>query len=208
LAPKVEGCLFSGHRALSVNSVTSLAGRGGLFAFVQTPLSHGEFSTPQMVRGCMAQIVEYQPTTLPNYMKVVQTLQRSAQHPLWFRGGTKLEYDLTPSLYRHPTQKTPGQLNELERKLMTRFRQRSMPYHSRNLSDDWEALFFMQHYGVPTRLLDWTENPLIGSRCSFQRDKRQNIIRKIQKSAPWYGYWTHICGIKLHLNTFRTPAAP
>ena len=27
--------------------------------------------------------------------------------------------------------------------------------------DEWNMLFFMQHYGVPTRLLDWTENPLI-----------------------------------------------
>jgi hypothetical protein len=44
---------------------------------------------------------------------------------------------------------------------MTRFRQRSIPYHTRSLIDDWDALFFMQHYSVPTRLLDWTENPLI-----------------------------------------------
>lgn len=110
----------------------------------------------------MAKIIEYRPTTLPSYMRVVQNLQRSAKHGLWFRGSTKLEYRLAPSLYRHPSKKTAAQLSELERKLMTRFRQRSMPYHSRNLSDDWEALFFMQHYGVPTRLLDWTENPLVG----------------------------------------------
>jgi hypothetical protein len=53
-------------------------------------------------------------------------------------------------------------LRKLEGALMTRFRQRSLPFHSRDLRDDWEALFFMQHYGVPTRLLDWTENSLIG----------------------------------------------
>ena len=28
----------------------------------------------------------------------------------------------------------------------------------RSHSDDWETLFDMQHYGIPTRLLDWSEN--------------------------------------------------
>jgi FRG domain len=53
-------------------------------------------------------------------------------------------------------------LEELERKLMVRFRQRSIPFVAQAQKDDWDMLFFKQHYGVPTRLLDWTENPLIG----------------------------------------------
>jgi hypothetical protein len=53
-------------------------------------------------------------------------------------------------------------LEALERELMMRFRQRSIPFLTRALSDDWDLLFFKQHYGVPTRLLDWTENPFIG----------------------------------------------
>ena len=44
---------------------------------------------------------------------------------------------------------------------MARFRQRSLPFHSRSWEDDWDVLFFMQHYRIPTRLLDWTENPFI-----------------------------------------------
>jgi hypothetical protein len=28
-------------------------------------------------------------------------------------------------------------------------------------ANKWEWYFLMQHYGAPTRLLDWTDNPLI-----------------------------------------------
>jgi hypothetical protein len=49
----------------------------------------------------------------------------------------------------------------LEKRLLARFQQRSIPFQSRPLTDTWEWLFVMQHYGVPTRLLDWSESPLM-----------------------------------------------
>jgi hypothetical protein len=109
----------------------------------------------------MPRFKEYHLRSLAQYLELIERLQREAGHSLWFRGCGRASYVLIPSLYRHPTKVSQHDLEELERQLMTRFRQRSIPYHSRNLSDDWDALFFMQHYGVPTRLLDWTENPLI-----------------------------------------------
>ena len=119
----------------------------------------------------MAKLKENFPKSLPEYLKLVENLQRKAriaerqqkaQQSLWFRGVGRVKYQLIPSLYRHPTMREKSQLNNLERELMMRFRQRSVPYLSKDLSDHLDALFFIQHYGVPTRLLDWTENSLVG----------------------------------------------
>lgn len=99
--------------------------------------------------------------TLPQYLELVEQAHTGTSQSLWYRGCGSAVHPLLPTLYRHQRLKTPTDLADLERQLMTRFRQRSIPYHSRSLIDDWDTLFFMQHYGVPTRLLDWTENPLI-----------------------------------------------
>jgi hypothetical protein len=51
---------------------------------------------------------------------------------------------------------------ERERRLLTRFRQRSLPFWPQGYpQDEWEHMFAMQHHGVPTRLLDWSENLLV-----------------------------------------------
>ena len=50
---------------------------------------------------------------------------------------------------------------KLEKRLVSRFKQRSIPFHDSHMRDDWEWLFLMQHYSAPTRLLDWSESPLM-----------------------------------------------
>lgn len=109
-------------------------------------------------------ILELKPKTLPEYVGIVEELQARSGGPVWYRGCTSRSYQLLPSLYRprENPNASPATLSELEIQLVTRFRERSLPYHGRDLSDDLETLFFMQHYSIPTRLLDWTENPFVG----------------------------------------------
>lgn len=116
-------------------------------------------------------------------------LQRKAGHPLWFRGTGVVTYRLVPSLYRHPSVTSSAGLQDLERKLMVRFRQRSIPYHSRDLTDDWEALFFMQHYGAPTRLLDWTENPLTGLHFALMSAPSATVPKQKVKYSKSAAVW-------------------
>jgi hypothetical protein len=120
----------------------------------------------------MATLREKEIRSLPQYLELVERAQAHASQSLWYRGCGSATFELLPSLYRHKRLKTPEELADLERQLMTRFRQRSIPYHSRSLTDDWDTLFFMQHYEVPTRLLDWTENPFIALHFALMGAKR------------------------------------
>jgi hypothetical protein len=103
-----------------------------------------------------------QPASFQEYVGLIETHQAAAGTSLWYRGCGNAAHKLLPSLYRHPTYRTSDEFSNVENQIMMRFRQRSIPFVQRALGDDWEVLFLMQHYGVPTRLLDWTENPFIG----------------------------------------------
>lgn len=109
-------------------------------------------------------IADHKPKTLAEYIEIVESLQRDSEGALWYRGASKISNQLLPSLYRKRANPAAFEhdLSQLEGQLVTRFRDRSLPYHNRQLTDGLETLFFMQHFGVPTRLLDWTENPFVG----------------------------------------------
>lgn len=81
---------------------------------------------------------------------------------LWYRGHPKVEYKLLPSLLRDG--RSSEDVFEREKRLLTRFRQRSLPFWPAGYpQNDWEHLFAMQHHGVPTRLLDWSENLFVSA---------------------------------------------
>jgi hypothetical protein len=110
----------------------------------------------------------------------------SANAPLWYRGAGKTSRRLVPTLFRHPTITKADELIALEGKILQRFRERSIPYQPVAVEQDWGLLFLMQHFGVPTRLLDWTENPYIGLFFALTGAKvDESTGRSAEPAAVW-----------------------
>lgn len=107
---------------------------------------------------------------------LVETIRANRQDReiLWYRGQGDIEWQLTPSLLRDP-----GGL-DTEMTLFKRFKQNAVNFAGQGNKTEWEWLFLMQHYGVPTRLLDWTESPLVGLYFAVTDDSEEST-----DSALW-----------------------
>ncbi|NIA56110.1 FRG domain-containing protein [Massilia sp. TW-1] len=102
-------------------------------------------------------------TKLHELLRHIEISLEAADGPRWFRGSGDFEHELLPSLLRHPEVKN-GKIRalDLEARVNARFAQVSPPFLTLNGSlTEFDKMFVAQHYGVPTRLLDWSENPFI-----------------------------------------------
>lgn len=104
-------------------------------------------------------------------LKKIEQFQDKSQHT-WFRGTGDSTYTLTPSIARLKDNEAEDLLEKIEPGIAAMFAQTSPPFVDRDLSDPWRALFFMQHYGIPTRLLDWTESPFVALYFALSSVKR------------------------------------
>lgn len=70
--------------------------------------------------------------------------------PVWYRGHSRVEYNLLPGIFRGPRFRW-----ETEHNMYADFLTQGKRFLARD-GTSWETLSTMQHWGTPTRALDWT----------------------------------------------------
>jgi FRG domain len=119
-----------------------------------------------------------------HFSNFIDWVHEHASHRWVFRGQSS-HWALKPTVGRSAAYKP-----EMERLLLDEFKRSALPHLDRNrLTSDWDWLAVAQHHGLPTRLLDWTTNPLIA--CFFAtgvhgKSKQDGEIYSYQASEVGY----------------------
>lgn len=125
--------------------------------------------------------------SIAEFINQLQQIVRRKDYEIYFRGHSDKEFVLLPSIYRNKT------LLENENTLFKEFILRT-PSDFLNEKTALEKLVKMQHYGLPTRILDITSNPLvalyfacIGSNTPKNKKEGQVLAFKIpRKDIKYY----------------------
>lgn len=125
--------------------------------------------------------------TLDEYFSKAASLS-SSHKTTWYRGQLA-SHDLLPSLYRKAGFATAKDALETESRLCVRFKELADIHFKNGVRDDIPGLMQMQHYRMPTRLLDWTTNPLTGLffalTCPAAADGKEDAVVFLLDPAEW-----------------------
>ena len=111
--------------------------------------------------------------------------------PKWvFRGHRDSCRDLQPLIGRKKIGRFTNKYDvHKEMALLCEFQNWAVQYLSHTPVDEWEWLSLAQHHGLPTRLLDWTRNPLIAAFFACEKDQKKDGV-VIAINAAEVGYIT------------------
>jgi len=86
-----------------------------------------------------------------------------------YRGARTGERTLTPKIGRYKKLRSTGMEKE-EKTILRLFKDQALPYLDFVPSSEWDWMAIAQHHGLPTRLLDWSRNPLVAAFYAVEKE--------------------------------------
>ncbi len=119
-----------------------------------------------------------------SFIKFHEEIQKNRFKPRIYRGVCNHNYPLKPKIGWLPL--LPNKSREIEEiELFNRFKQAAVLHTYDRPKNDWEWLALSQHHGLPTRLLDWTDNPLVALFFSVFEASNEDSVVYVFENPTW-----------------------
>jgi hypothetical protein len=106
---------------------------------------------------------------ISNFTEFHEVIAQYDARTVIYRGMKSVDYPLIPKIGRIVPPDSVGSREKNEQEILRLFKQEAFQYLDFTPASDWDWLALGQQYGLPTRLLDWTDNPLVA--CFFAVDE-------------------------------------
>jgi len=130
----------------------------------------------------MSKLREKEVLSFSHYLELMTTEAEFTRPPdgsfFLYRGQQDSLWRLAPKIARYTH---ASDILKLEQEVFSEFKRYGRPYISSDiLNNEWDCLALAQHHHLPTRLLDWTANPLVALWFAFAESSD-----KIDSRAVW-----------------------
>lgn len=142
-------------------------------------------------------------TNVSEYVDYIESLKNNKS--LWFRGVSSETHKPLPGLVWRNIQ---HQESSLEHAFLISYKS----YLNSGSLNSWEIFALMQHHGLPTRLLDWSESALVALYFALSSEPRRNGDRAVWVMNPYQlnlkslGLATLYCPAVINNRVINTPS--
>jgi hypothetical protein len=130
---------------------------------------------------------QYRVNTVVELLGLLEKLELEGD-AVAFRGQS-LRWPLVPDIGRPPFLYQGRGFDHwigFEESLLDKFKKLSHPFIADRSRSDWDWLYIARHHGLPTRLLDWSTNPLKGlffAVQDFRHDDKDSVLWVLEASV-------------------------